>query len=198
MDGSLPRPPCGLRHSSSRTTRSGSRSRCRPRTPRRWRMSATDAIPIATGERAHTVAKSASSSKRGIADVVKSISRTSAASSASSAWLAGLKAHYLLMAPHNVCVSGRDDGERPFRNRDTELQGSSTSTTSPMSGSRISSTTRPQVAVEDGLRSAGASRSGLKLNHEACRAHPRTGGTLKLFEAGWEKRAGQKESKTKT
>jgi galactonate dehydratase len=51
----------------------------------------------------------------------------------------------------------------------------------------------PQVAVEDGCFGLPERPGlGLKLNHEACRAHPRTGGTLKLFEAGWEKRAGQK------
>src|SRR5437016_9064246 len=26
---------------------------------------------------------------------------------------------------------------------------------------------------------------GVRLNHNACAAHPRTGGRLKLFEAGW-------------
>ena len=29
---------------------------------------------------------------------------------------------------------------------------------------------------------------GLSLNHKACGAHPRTGGRIKLFEEGWEKR----------
>jgi galactonate dehydratase len=29
---------------------------------------------------------------------------------------------------------------------------------------------------------------GLGLNREACAKHPRTGGRVKLFERGWEKR----------
>jgi galactonate dehydratase len=29
---------------------------------------------------------------------------------------------------------------------------------------------------------------GLRLNHEACAAHPRTGGRIRLFDAGWERR----------
>jgi hypothetical protein len=29
---------------------------------------------------------------------------------------------------------------------------------------------------------------GLRLNHEACAAHPRTGGRIRLFEQGWERR----------
>jgi len=29
---------------------------------------------------------------------------------------------------------------------------------------------------------------GLRLDHDACAAHPRTGGRIQLFEAGWERR----------
>jgi galactonate dehydratase len=29
---------------------------------------------------------------------------------------------------------------------------------------------------------------GVRLNHDECAKHPRTGGRIKLFEAGWEKR----------
>jgi galactonate dehydratase len=29
---------------------------------------------------------------------------------------------------------------------------------------------------------------GLKLNHDVCAQHPRTGGRIKLFEKGWERR----------
>lgn len=29
---------------------------------------------------------------------------------------------------------------------------------------------------------------GLRLNHDECATHPRTGGRIRLFEAGWEKR----------
>jgi hypothetical protein len=28
----------------------------------------------------------------------------------------------------------------------------------------------------------------VKLNHDVCAAHPRTGGRIKLFEDGWETR----------
>ena len=30
---------------------------------------------------------------------------------------------------------------------------------------------------------------GLKLNHDVCAKHPRTGGRIKLFEQGWERRS---------
>jgi galactonate dehydratase len=30
---------------------------------------------------------------------------------------------------------------------------------------------------------------GLRLDHDACRRHPSTGGRIRLFEQGWEKRA---------
>jgi galactonate dehydratase len=29
---------------------------------------------------------------------------------------------------------------------------------------------------------------GVRLNHDACARHPRTGGRIRLFEEGWEKR----------
>jgi galactonate dehydratase len=29
---------------------------------------------------------------------------------------------------------------------------------------------------------------GLKLDHDACREHPPTGATIRLFETGWERR----------
>jgi galactonate dehydratase len=31
---------------------------------------------------------------------------------------------------------------------------------------------------------------GLTLDHEVCAAHPETGGRIKLFEEGWERRDG--------
>jgi galactonate dehydratase len=47
----------------------------------------------------------------------------------------------------------------------------------------------PRVSVDDGCFGL-PDRPGLgvRLNHDACAAHPRTGGRLKLFEAGWERR----------
>jgi galactonate dehydratase len=47
----------------------------------------------------------------------------------------------------------------------------------------------PRVAPEDGCFGL-PDRPGLgvALNHEACAAHPPTGGRLQLFEAGWERR----------
>jgi galactonate dehydratase len=50
----------------------------------------------------------------------------------------------------------------------------------------------PQVATTDGCFGLPERPGlGVSLNHDACRAHPPTGGRLKLFEAGWERRAGQ-------
>jgi galactonate dehydratase len=47
----------------------------------------------------------------------------------------------------------------------------------------------PQVDAADGCF-ALPERPGLGvvLNHDACAEHPPTGGRLRLFEAGWEKR----------
>jgi galactonate dehydratase len=51
----------------------------------------------------------------------------------------------------------------------------------------------PQVAVQDGCFDLPDRPGlGLRLNHEVCRAHPRTGGRIKLFEEGWERRGAQR------
>jgi galactonate dehydratase len=47
----------------------------------------------------------------------------------------------------------------------------------------------PRVDPADGCFAAPDRPGlGLSLNHDACRQHPRTGGRIRLFEAGWEKR----------
>ena len=47
----------------------------------------------------------------------------------------------------------------------------------------------PRIDPADGcFRAPDRPGLGLSLNHDACAKHPRTGGRIKLFEQGWEKR----------
>jgi galactonate dehydratase len=46
----------------------------------------------------------------------------------------------------------------------------------------------PRVASDGCFTVPDRPGLGVRLNHEACEAHPPTGGRLRLFEAGWEKR----------
>ncbi len=56
----------------------------------------------------------------------------------------------------------------------------------------------PRWVVERGYRAFAVPERpglGLKLNHEACAAHPRTGARIELFEPGWELRGEPQESR---
>jgi L-alanine-DL-glutamate epimerase-like enolase superfamily enzyme len=47
----------------------------------------------------------------------------------------------------------------------------------------------PVVSTEDGCFGLPERPGlGLALRHDVCGAHPRTGGRIKLFEEGWERR----------
>ena len=50
----------------------------------------------------------------------------------------------------------------------------------------------PRVDPADGCFAAPDRPGlGLKLNHDACASHLRTGGRIRLFEKGWERRTSQ-------
>jgi len=103
------------------------------------------------------------------------------------------EAHYLLMAPHNVCGPVGTMANVHFAIATPNYKVLEHFNDFADQWVKDLVDYAPQVAVEDGCFGLPERPGlGLKLNHEACRAHPRTGGTLKLFEAGWEKRAGQK------
>jgi galactonate dehydratase len=47
----------------------------------------------------------------------------------------------------------------------------------------------PRVDAADGCFAAPERPGlGVRLDHAACARHPRTGGRIRLFEAGWERR----------
>ena len=150
-------------------------------------------IPIATGERAHTVGEIREFIETGIADVVQ-IDLTHFGGFLGIKRVAGwAEAHYLLMAPHNVCGPVGTMANVHFAIATPNYKVLEHFNDFADQWVKDLVDYAPQVAVEDGCFGLPERPGlGLKLNHEACRAHPRTGGTLKLFEAGWEKRAGQR------
>jgi len=80
-------------------------------------------IPIATGERAHTIGDIREFVERGLADVIQ-VDLTHFGGFLPMKHLAGwADAHYLLLAAAQRLRSGRNDGQRPLRRRDAELQG---------------------------------------------------------------------------
>jgi galactonate dehydratase len=146
-------------------------------------------IPIATGERAHSLGEIRELVERGIADVVQ-IDLTHFGGFLGLKRVAGwAEAHYLLMAPHNVCgpVGTMANVHAGIATPNYKILEHFNDFADSWVQDLVDAP--PRVAVEDGCF-ALPTRPGLgvTLDHNACAAHPRTGGRLKLFEKGWEKR----------
>jgi galactonate dehydratase len=155
------------------------------------RVRASTRIPIATGERAHTLADIREFVESGVADIVQ-VDLTHFGGFLAMKRLAGwADAHYLLMAPHNVCGPVGTMANVHFAVATPNYKVLEHFNDFADSWVHDLVDRSPRVAPEDGCF-ALPDRPGLgvRLNHEACRAHPRTGGRIKLFEEGWERRAG--------
>jgi galactonate dehydratase len=146
-------------------------------------------IPIATGERAHTVADIREFVEGGLADVIQ-VDLTHFGGFLAMKRLAGwAEAHYLLMAPHNVCgpVGTMANVHFAVATPNYKILEHFNDFADPWVHDLVDHA--PRVASEDGCFGLPERPGlGVRLNHEACRAHPRTGGRINLFEAGWEKR----------
>ena len=155
------------------------------------RVKATTRIPIATGERAHTIADIREFVETGVADIVQT-DLTHFGGFLPMKLLAGwADAHDLLLAPHNVCgpVGTMANVHFASATPNYKVLEHFDDFADPWVQDLVDHP--PRVAAEDGCFGL-PDRPGLgvRLNREACAAHPRTGGTLTLFEAGWEKRGG--------
>jgi galactonate dehydratase len=146
-------------------------------------------IPIATGERAHTLADIREFVEGGLADVIQ-VDLTHFGGFLAMKRLAGwAEAHYLLMAPHNVCgpVGTMANVHFAVATPNYKILEHFNDFADPWVHDLVDHA--PRVASEDGCFGLPERPGlGVRLNHEACRAHPRTGGRINLFEAGWEKR----------
>ena len=98
-------------------------------------------------------------------------------------------AHYLLLAPHNVCgpVGTAANVHFAVATPNYKVLEHFNDFADPWVRDLVDHP--PRVDPSDGCfplpERAGL---GVRLDHAACAAHPRTGGRLKLFEAGWERR----------
>jgi galactonate dehydratase len=153
------------------------------------RVKAATRIPIATGERAHSIADVREFVETGVADIVQA-DLTHFGGFLAMKHLAGwADAHYLLLAPHNVCgpVGTMANVHFAIATPNYKLLEHFNDFADPWVQDLVDHP--PRVSAEDGCfglpERAGL---GVRLSHDACAAHPRTGGRLRLFEAGWEKR----------
>jgi galactonate dehydratase len=153
------------------------------------RVRAQTRIPIATGERAHTIAEIRPIIERGLADVIQ-IDLTHFGGFGASRIVAGwADAHHLLMAPHNVCgpVGTMANIHFAVATPNYKVLEHFNDFADPWVAGLVDRA--PEVSAVDGCFGL-PDRPGLgvTLNAEACRAHPRTGGRIRLFEQGWERR----------
>jgi galactonate dehydratase len=153
------------------------------------RVRSATRLPIATGERAHSIGEIREFVERGLADVVQA-DLTHFGGFVGMKKLAGwCEAHYLLLAPHNVCgpVGTMANVHFAAATPNYKILEHFNDFADPWVQELVDAP--PRVAAEDGCF-ALPDRPGLgvTLNADACAAHPPTGGRLKLFEPGWEKR----------
>jgi galactonate dehydratase len=146
-------------------------------------------IPIATGERVHTTAEMRDVIEGGLADVLQA-DLTHFGGFLGMKRLAGwAEAHYLLLAPHNVCgpVGTMANVHFAASTPNYKILEHFNDFADPWAHELVDHA--PAVQREDGCFPLPERPGlGVRLNHAACAAHPPTGGRLKLFEAGWERR----------
>jgi galactonate dehydratase len=153
------------------------------------RVKASTRIPIATGERAHSIADIREFIETGVADVVQ-VDLTHFGGFLPMKHLAGwADAHYLLLAPHNVCGPVGTMANVHFAVATPNYKVLEHFNDFADSWVQELVDAPPVVSREDGCFGLPERPGlGLALRHDVCAAHPRTGGRIKLFEEGWERR----------
>ena len=153
------------------------------------RVRASTRIPIATGERAHTIGDIREFVEAGVADIVQ-VDLTHFGGFAPMKHLAAwADAHYLLVAPHNVCgpVGTAANVHFAIATPNYKVLEHFNDFADPWVSELVDRA--PRVDASDGCFPLPEGPGlGVRLNHDACASHPRTGGRLRLFEAGWERR----------
>jgi len=146
-------------------------------------------LPIATGERAHTAEDIRPLVEGGLVDVVQ-VDLTHFGGLLAMKRLAGWADMYsLLMAPHNVCgpVGTMANLHFAVATPNYKVLEHFNDFADPWVRDLVDHP--PYVDPVDGCFGV-PDRPGLgvRLNHDVCARHPRTGGRIRLFEEGWERR----------
>lgn len=146
-------------------------------------------LPIATGERAHTPYDIREFIEGGTVDVVQ-VDLTHFGGFLAMKRLAGwADAYYLLLAPHNVCgpVGTMANLHLAVATSNYKVLEHFNDFADPWVQELVDCP--PRVDPEDGCFGVPERPGlGLSLKHDVCALHPRTGGRIRLFEAGWERR----------
>ena len=146
---------------------------------------------IATGERIHSIWDAAPFVEGGDVDIIQA-DLTHFGGFTGMRRLAGLtEAHYLTLAPHNVGgpVATMANVHLAVATRNVDILEHFNDFADPWVSELVDAA--PAVDPVDGCF-ALPDRPGLgvRLDHDACARHPRTGARLQLFVEGWQKRDG--------
>jgi galactonate dehydratase len=153
------------------------------------RVRAGTRLTIATGERAHTLEDIRPFIEKGVVDVVQ-VDLTHFGGFLPMKRLAGwADAYYLLLAPHNVCGPVGTMANLHFAIATPNYKVLEHFNDFADSWVLDLVDNAPRIDPADGCFTLPDRPGlGLRLDRAACARHPRTGGRIKLFEEGWERR----------
>lgn len=148
-------------------------------------------LPIATGERAHAMEDIRGFIETGMVDIVQ-VDLTHFGGFLAMKRLAGwADAYSLPMAPHNVCGPVGTMANLHFAVCTPNYKVLEHFNDFADSWTHDLVDFSPRIDPSDGCFVAPDRPGlGLRLNHEVCAKHPRTGGRIRLFDKGWEQRQG--------
>jgi len=153
------------------------------------RVRAATRLTIATGERAHTIEDIRPFLEQGNVDVVQ-VDLTHFGGFLPMKRVAGwADAYYLLLAPHNVCGPVGTMANLHFAVATPNYKVLEHFNDFADSWVQELVDAPPRIDPADGCFTLPDRPGlGLTLDREACARHPRTGGRIRLFEEGWERR----------
>jgi galactonate dehydratase len=156
------------------------------------RVRAATVLPLATGERVHTMHDFRPFMESGCVDVVQ-VDLTHFGGFLPMKRLAGwADVYHLLLAPHNVCgpVGTAANVHFAVSTPNYKILEHFNDVADPWVAELVD--VAPTVDPADGCFARPERPGlGLRLDPDACAAHPPTGTTFDLFQVGWERRQGR-------
>jgi galactonate dehydratase len=146
-------------------------------------------LPIATGERAHTLGDCRELVEGGDVDILQADLTHFGGLLPMKGLAKWAGVHYLELAPHNVCgpVGTAANLHLAACTPNVRIMEHFNDFADAWAAELVDEA--PAVSAADGCFAVPDRPGlGLKLDHEACAAHPRTGARIELFEPGWELR----------
>jgi len=153
------------------------------------RVRAGTTLTIATGERAHTLEDIRPLIEGGLVDVVQVDLTHFGGLTAMKRLAAWVGAYELLLAPHNVCgpIGTMANVHFAVASPNYKILEHFNDFADPWVQDLVDAP--PRVDPADGCFVLPERPGlGVRLNHDVCAAHPSTGGRIRLFEQGWERR----------